>query len=407
MTGSSELIVRLHGMPVGVLRRRGVRSSFVLLDSYLGSYPRPVLGQVFEERPRLEFVSPRSIPSWFQNLLPEPGPLRAFLLRELSIRDDDLSLLEALGHDLPGAVTVHPQDGDVVRGPVRPRLGHEDGEPTVREFFEVRFSMAGVQLKLSMVRERNTVRLPGRDERGDLLVKFPGAMPELPLNEFVVMSLAARCGLNVPELGLMGMDDIPDLPKTFADTDGVAAYWIRRFDRTAEGPVHIEDFNQILGQPVDKKYEGLSEEKLALLIATLCGDEDFWEYLRRLVFNIAVGNEDSHLKNWSVSYPDRVNPRLAPLYDVISTVVMPGLERGHALKISKDRWPGSFTLASIRRVAAKAGKSEDAAEAAALDLLAAIKEHEPHARAAVSLPAGYWERLDDYRRTVPLLRTLA
>ncbi len=106
MTGAEHLMVSLHGRPVGVLSRRERRSSFVLLDDYLASYPRPVLGQVFEENPRGQFVAKGGIPAWFQNLLPEQGPLRSFLIRELGVPDDDFMLAAALGADLPGAITI-------------------------------------------------------------------------------------------------------------------------------------------------------------------------------------------------------------------------------------------------------------------------------------------------------------
>ena len=37
------------------------------------------------------------------------------------------------------------------------------------------------------------------------------------------------------------------------------------------------------------------------------------------MFGICVGNNDMHLKNWAVTYPDTRNARLAPLYDHVCT----------------------------------------------------------------------------------------
>lgn len=48
--------------------------------------------------------------------------------------------------------------------------------------------------------------------------------------------------------------------------------------------------------------------------------EQLAEFIRRLVVNILVGNGDAHLKNWWVSYRDKVTPRLSPAYDLVSTI---------------------------------------------------------------------------------------
>ena len=64
-----------------------------------------------------------------------------------------------------------------------------------------------------------------------------------------------------------------------------------------------------------------------------CGQEDFLEYVRRLIFSVAIGNGDMHLKNWSLIYPDSISPRLSPAYDFVPSVVYipnddPGLRLG-------------------------------------------------------------------------------
>ena len=44
------------------------------------------------------------------------------------------------------------------------------------------------------------------------------------------------------------------------------------------------------------------------------------EFIRRLVFNVLIGNADMHLKNWSLVYPNRRAPELSLAYDFVSTV---------------------------------------------------------------------------------------
>jgi serine/threonine-protein kinase HipA len=90
--------------------RRG-GSTFHYTDDFLD--PRhPVLGQVFEERPRVSHRSSVGLPHWFANLLPEVGSgLRRYYMAQWGDRHlDDARLLLALGEDLPGAVTVNPVD---------------------------------------------------------------------------------------------------------------------------------------------------------------------------------------------------------------------------------------------------------------------------------------------------------
>ena len=100
------------------------------------------------------------------------------------------------------------------------------------------------------------------------------------------------------------------------------AYYIKRFDRTSTGGrIHTEDFAQANNfYPVDK-YKRMSFDNIAAQIADIAGIEGGLEFVRRLVFNIGIGNGDMHLKNWSVVYLDGRTPSLAPAYDYLSTVV--------------------------------------------------------------------------------------
>jgi serine/threonine-protein kinase HipA len=61
--------------------------------------------------------------------------------------------------------------------------------------------------------------------------------------------------------------------------------------------------------------------------------------MRRLAFMVLSGNADAHLKNWALLYPDGVNPRLAPVYDVVSTVVYPSIHTHSALRWSEPSQP--------------------------------------------------------------------
>ena len=103
--------VYLHQGRAGTIEARGQSVAFAFSHRYLDSVDRPVLGLQFEEDLEGRWTGQGRLPPWFSNLLPE-GRLRT-LLDEVIEKDgtdasplDEVSLLERLGLDLPGAVTI-------------------------------------------------------------------------------------------------------------------------------------------------------------------------------------------------------------------------------------------------------------------------------------------------------------
>jgi serine/threonine-protein kinase HipA len=131
--------------------------------------------------------------------------------------------------------------------------------------------------------------------------------------------------------------EIEDIPADFdADQDVLI---VKRFDRDGDRRIHQEDFAQVFDIPPEERYAwGVVDlpwshyGSMGAVICALCGEDDFREYIRRLAFMVLSGNADAHLKNWALVYPNGVSPRLAPLYDVVSTVVYPSLSKHSALR---------------------------------------------------------------------------
>ena len=124
----------------------------------------------------------------------------------------------------------------------------------------------------------------------------------------------------MPEIALTPVAEIAGLPAEIVDRGGLALA-VRRFDRTADGGrIHIEDFAQVLDEPPAHKYGYANYETLARVVSATGRDEDLDMFFRRLAFDVLVGNGDAHLKNWSLIYPDGRRSRLAPAYDILSTV---------------------------------------------------------------------------------------
>jgi serine/threonine-protein kinase HipA len=146
---------------------------------WLESGQTPPLGLAFLADPSPRVNRDGRLPAWFENLLPEQGSvLRRWICRQNSLDErDSLGLLSALGHDLPGAVEVLGE----TQAPANLTPENLD-EPTLR------FSLTGLQLKLSMVRKGTGFTLPAYDENGAWIVKISGHLhPDLPEVEAATM----------------------------------------------------------------------------------------------------------------------------------------------------------------------------------------------------------------------------
>src|SRR5215468_4019200 len=192
--------VCLYGDPVGSLNLRENLSTFELLDHYLDTPNRPVLGMIFEESPRRRWRQAQRLPEWFSNLLPEER-LRDLVAEDLGLDpQNEFRLLVALGLDLPGAVTVEPIETgprEQLRRKVAREVAHREDEGFPRP--PISFSVAGVQLKLSMLWSGKALLLAGKGELGDRYVKFPArSYAAVPENEFSMMTWAKMCAIDVP-----------------------------------------------------------------------------------------------------------------------------------------------------------------------------------------------------------------
>ncbi|MEX2044486.1 MAG: HipA domain-containing protein [Opitutus sp.] len=174
----------------------------------------------------------------------------------------------------------------------------------------VKMSIQGVQPKVSAVLRVTEGRMEIVDNGGRFIVKPPHLLhPELPENEALTMSLAATVDIEVPTLGLL------------LNADGTRSYFIRRFDREGWGKRPVEDFAQLTGASRDTKYDS-STERLIEVLDTYCTFPalERLKFLDRLLFAFLTGNEDMHLKNWSlITRDDKVE--LSPAYDLLNSTI--------------------------------------------------------------------------------------
>lgn len=410
--------VGIHGHLVGHLRSSGGTHRFEIADEYLETPRRPVLGQVFEEFPHHRWRQAQRLPKWFSNLLPEHR-LRDLIATEYEISPrNEFRLLVALGSDLPGAIRVVPDlfpDGETdsvdtgsTSASFAPRVSATEDPGTDRL---LRFSIAGVQLKLSMLWSGNALTLPGRGGLGDHLVKLPSRRyPAVPENEFSMMTWARETGIETPDCNLHPADDLASpLPSGLDVLEGHNVYVVRRFDRSdniriKDERVHMEDLNQVVGNWPEDKYKGTSYERLGRIILALCGENDFLEYVRRLTFCIAIGNADAHLKNWTIWYPDRIRPRLSPAYDLVSTIQYPELDREMALKLGRSRDPTRLDLDTMKRLADRTAVDPLRVTETVRRTLESMRDSWTGIGRDLPVGRNFRNRLRDYQRKVPLLR---
>lgn len=406
MPDVSVLEVLLHGAPVGTLTRAGGdRILFAFTDAYLDDRERPVLSLAFKDRfgELIRDIAPTRtrLPSFFANLLPE-GPMRAYLADRAGVKSvREFFLLWVLGMDLPGAITIRPADGEAW-----PPAPDDDNRTTTREprARPLRFSLAGVQLKFSALEAASGgLTIPVGGVGGSRIVKLPSTrFADVPENEFSMMTLARLVGLDVPDVRLIDIDAIDNLPGDLGPLAGKRALVVERFDRLPDGlAVHIEDFAQVFGVYPEAKYERASHRNIATVIAAEGTQADIAEFVRRVVFTTLIGNADMHLKNWSLIYPDQRRARLAPAYDLVSTIVHLPDDKA-ALSYSRTKRFDGLDVDELVHLAAKARLPEKLVLDTARETVALFHQHWKARKSHLPLPRAAQRAIDAHIRTLPI-----
>lgn len=243
---------------------------FAFTEAYVADQDRPTLSLSFKDAFGNLIVDVRPVqtrlPVFFANLLPE-GPMRDYLAARAGVKPErEFFLLAVLGRDLPGAVEIQAAGGALRlddQGAITADAGAAGGSESA-----LRFSLAGVQLKFSAVKgAAGGLTIPADGVGGFWIVKLPSTKyPNVPENEFVMMEIARRVGISVPETALVPINKISGLPAGI-NTVGEHAYVIRRFDRATNGErIHIEDFAQVFAVYPERKYERASYRNIAEVI---------------------------------------------------------------------------------------------------------------------------------------------
>ncbi|MCA6380988.1 MAG: HipA domain-containing protein [Cytophagales bacterium] len=174
-----------------------------------------------------------------------------------------------------------------------------------------KMSIQGVQPKLSARLNVSAGIFEIADQGGNFIIKPQNDLyEELPENEDLTMRLAALAGIEIPLHGMI------------YSKDGSRSYFIKRFDRLPKKKrVAVEDFAQLTGQTRETKYSS-SMEKVAGVLDQFCTFPliEKQKLFRLTIFNFLCGNEDMHLKNFSLI---RRNGKveISPSYDLLNTTI--------------------------------------------------------------------------------------
>jgi serine/threonine-protein kinase HipA len=312
----------------------------------------PLRGKVFPGKKARPF---------FAGILPEEGP-RKKIAEILGISDtNDFAMLERIGGECAGAVSLFPQgtvppdpngirNRELTEPELRKIIAELPGRPLLVGMEGLRLSLAGAQDKLPIIARNNGIFLPLGDTPSTHILKpEPDRFPGLAANEVFCMTLARSVGLNASNTEYRLIGEKPCI-------------LVQRYDRATDEDgrttrLHQEDFCQALGFPPERKYQAeggpmLSDCILLLRDWSTVPVLDIPGFIDALIFNVLIGNADAHGKNYSFLYSGS-DRRLAPYYDLVSTLAWPNLSRNIAMKIGGCKSVNVFTIADWKKLAMK------------------------------------------------------
>lgn len=253
-----------------------------------------------------------ALPAFFAGLLPEGHRLTVLKNATKTSFDDELTLLLAVGADVPGDVQVVPAG----ESPVEPPSLADASRPEDLDFSLLAnavdlHGLPGVQRKTSASMLTTPLALRGHRY---LLKLDPPEHPHLVENE--AAHLRAAKALKIPVAR----------SSVIADRNGLPGLLVERFDRVKDPAgqwirLPLEDGTQVLGLPPASKY-GVASEDVATALARICTAPVVASrnlYLQ-FVFAWLTGNGDLHAKNVAV-LGSRRGFVVAPVFDVPCTLL--------------------------------------------------------------------------------------
>jgi serine/threonine-protein kinase HipA len=338
---SFRLIVAWHGEPIGTLSHDGFEWHWLPSKEF----HLPLVRQTIPGK-LPPFISALLPEGWLENVLKsedERSTLRSGkrYMSNITISDsledirqlpDDILETPLARYCADGVFTGH------YAGPAKSDL-HSSFERNLAILYQNSDTprLSGVQIKAPMYLDANGYLLPSAERPFTHILKPAGTsgFESLPIIEWLSLHLSASVGFEAPAFALINMPD--EMPP---------ALIVERFD-IRQSPdddrlICLEDFCSLLDLTTADKYKGTIEQAArALKAISTSPQEDLLILFKRALFAWFIADGDMHLKNMAVlkitrNHADKFQSvRMAPIYDVVSTVVFPGLKHDRmALKMN-------------------------------------------------------------------------
>lgn len=350
----TELVVCHGEQTVGVIERSGNDASFTYDDDWRAApraTPLSVSMPMTKRRHDRHVIEP-----FLWNLLPDNDRVLARWGRQFAVSTSNpYGLIEAVGEDLPGAMTIldqHRDDRPAREGSVEPLTDDDvgallfavraDSTAWIASDSTGQWSLAGAQPKIALLHDPATGwgRPSGSTPTTHIIKPAVVGLDDHDLNEHLCLDAARRLGLTAASstIGVFGTE---------------RAIVVERYDRRSTQRVHQEDLCQALGVHPEAKYQnegGPGPTQIAGLFGRIMSSAVAEDTTRRfvdaLLFNWLIGGTDAHAKNYSLLLRGNA-ARLAPLYDVASALPYSDV---HLPKIKSAMKIGShYKLTSISK----------------------------------------------------------
>ncbi len=334
---SETLIVLADGQRMGRIEAKGRRLGFVY-DSEWRNSPR-----AYPLSLSMPLVVPehghRVVESFLWGLLPDNDTTLSRWGRKFQVSPrNPFKLISHVGEDCAGAVQfVRPErSADMLSRSKAPRVHWlakkdvaermrwlaEDASATRAAGDEGQFSLAGAQPKTAFIHDPAAKRwgVPGgRTPTTHILKPATGEFEGFTQNEHFCLRLAGSLGLPVTKSWI-------------EDFAGLPVIVVERYDRVVQRGrahrLHQEDMCQAMGIRPQSKYQnqgGPSPKDVAEILWDQATQPraDVLRFADALVFNWLVAGTDAHAKNYSLLLSGHAAARLAPLYDMASSIPYP------------------------------------------------------------------------------------
>ncbi|MGN0962866.1 MAG: type II toxin-antitoxin system HipA family toxin [Clostridia bacterium] len=358
---------------VGEITGAGAHDAcFTYADSYLkDSEHRSIsIGLPLEEK---TFDAKRTR-IFFEGLLPE-GFTRKCVAEWMHIDENDyLSILAALGRECLGAIKILDESADTISPEYRElsagevyALASEGATESAELVTKSHLSLTGASGKVGLYYDEKNTKwfLPlGAAPSTHIVKQSHVRLKKIVANEQLCLLAAKYLGIEIPESFIVTPD---------SDDEEAVLFATKRYDRSFAGNdrqingmpaprrLHQEDFSQALGIASSDKYEKENEgylKRLFDLIRIHSADPmtDSLKLWDICVFNYLIGNTDNHIKNLSLLYSaDLKSVRLAPAYDIVSTMIYSSSTEEMALRINGICNINEITRDSFEKAASQVG----------------------------------------------------